>query len=109
MNDVQRLLTQLASSVASGDQPLTVYLIVDGAQVFGTLIGRKPYLDELRKVIAILPEDQRGPYEAACVVMETAPDLLDTLYLREAYLNGNAIGSWCIAISAVSGAGLLLG
>lgn len=109
MNDVQRLLTQLASSVASGEQTLTVYLIVDGVELFGTLIGRKAYLEALRAVIGGMDETQRGPYEAACVVMETAPDVLDTLYLRQAYLNGRLIGDWCVAIAAVSAAAVLLG
>jgi hypothetical protein len=47
-------------------------------------------------------------FEAAFVQLEPAPDLLDTLYLENASVNDHPFGAWCISISAVDAAAVLV-
>ena len=109
MSDVQRLLSQLASSVAGGETGPYVFLVVDGVRISGVLIGRKRYLEEMREVAQTLPDGERGMFEAAFVGLETGADLLDTLYLQHARINDQVAGTWCVAIAAVGAAAVLVG
>jgi hypothetical protein len=109
MSDVQRFVTQLASSVASEEGGPTLFVLVGGMKISGQLIGRKGYIERMRAVAALLSEAERSTFETAFTQLETAPDLLDTLYLDHALINDHPFGAWCVAISAVDAAAVLVG
>lgn len=109
MSDVQRFVTQLASSVASEESGPFLFVLVGGMKISGKLIGRKGYIERMRAIAALVSESERAMFEAAFIQLETAPDLLDTVYLENASVNDHPFGAWCISISAVDAAAVLVG
>lgn len=109
MSDVQRFVTQLASSVASEEVSPHLFVLVGGMKVSGQLIGRKGYIERMRNILPVLSEAERSLFETAFTQLETSPDLLDTLYLDNAHVNDQPFGVWCVAVSAVDAAAVLVG
>lgn len=109
MSDVQRFLTQLASSADSQEGGSTLFVLVGGMRVSGQLISRKGYIERMRAITPLLSEAERARFEAAFSQLESAPDLLDTLYLDHAHINGQVFGTWCVAVAAVDAAAVLVG
>ena len=92
LSDVQRFVTQLASSVASEESGPFLFVLVGGTKISGKLIGRKGYIERMRAIAALVSESERAMFEMAFTQLETAPDLLDTLYLENASVNDNPCG-----------------
>ena len=109
MSDVQRLLTQLASSVATGSTGTYVFLFVNGMRVSGMLISRKAYLEEMRQIATVLSEEERALFEAAFRGLESGAELLDTLYLHHAHVNDQPFATMCVEVAAISAVAVMVG